>query len=76
MLELILGFMVYDTVKTVKKNKEQKARRERLEQLRIRLSGPMTRNHTKQCICLLCVNRRNRATEEFNNLLKPTQLER
>ncbi len=69
MLELILGFMVYDTVKTVNKNKEQKAKRERLEQLRFRLSRPMTRNHTKQCICLLCVNRRKKATEEFNKLL-------
>jgi len=69
MLELILGFMVYDTVKTVNKNKEQKAKRARLEQLRFRLSRPMTRNHTKQCICLLCVNRRKKATEEFNKLL-------
>jgi len=69
MLELILGFMVYDTVKTVNKNKEREAKRQRLEQLRFRLSKPMTRNHSKQCICLLCVNRRKRANEEFNQLL-------
>ena len=69
MLELILGFMVYDTVKTVNKNKEQKAKRQRLEQLRFRLSRPMTRNHSKQCICRLCVNRREKATEEFNKIL-------
>ena len=69
MLELILGFMVYDTIKTVNKNKEQKEKKQRLEQLRFRLSRPMTRNHSKECICRLCVNRRTRATEEFNNLL-------
>jgi len=69
MLELILGFMAYDTVKTVNKNKEKKAKRQRLEQLRLRLSRPMTQSHSKQCVCLLCVNRRKKATEEFNKLL-------
>ena len=69
MLELILGFMVYDTIKTANKNKAQKEKKQRLEHLRFRLSRPMTRNHSKQCICRLCVNRRKKATEEFNNLL-------
>ena len=69
MLELILGFMVYDTVKTVSKNKKQKEKKQRLEQLRFRLSRPMPRNHSKQCIWRLCVNRREKATEEFNKLL-------
>ena len=55
MLELILGFMVYDTVKTINKNKEQKAKKQRLEQLRFRLNRPMTRGHSKQCVCRLCV---------------------
>lgn len=69
MLELILGFLAYDTVKTISRDKEQKAKKERLEQLRFRLSRPMTRSHSKQCVCLLCVNRRERLTEEFNKLL-------
>jgi len=69
MLELILGFMAYDTVKTVNKNKKQQEKKQRLEQLRFRLSRPMTRNHSKQCVCRLCVNRRKKATEEFNKLL-------
>jgi hypothetical protein len=69
MLELILGFMVYDTVKTINKNRKQKEKKQRLEQLRFRLNRPMTRGHSKQCVCRLCVNRRTRATEEFNQLL-------
>ncbi len=69
MFELILSFMAYDTVKTINRNKDQKEKRKRLEQLRLRLNMPMTRNHTKHCLCRLCVNRRERATQDFNTLL-------
>lgn len=68
MLELLFGFMVYDTVKTVSKKREEEKRKE-IEQLRFRLKRPMTRTHSKQCLCRLCVNRRESAINRLNELL-------
>lgn len=69
MLELLFGFMVYDTVKTVNNNHKQEAKRKQLQQLRWKLNAPVTQGHTKKCICRLCVNRRNALTDEHNKLL-------
>ena len=73
MIGYILAFMAYDTVTTISKREEDKAakeaKRKKLKQLQWRLQAPMTRGHTKKCICLLCVNRRTAATNEYNSLL-------
>ena len=69
MLELLFGFMVYDTVKTVSKKRKEQEKRKEIDQLRFRLKRPMTRTHSKQCICRLCVNRRERAIKRLNELL-------
>mgnify|MGYP001214186768 FL=1 len=69
MLELLFGFMVYDTVKTVSKKREEEAKRKEIDQLRSRLKRPMTRTHSKQCLCRLCVNRREAAINRLNELL-------
>ena len=69
MLGWILGFMAYDTVKTINEKNKKEEKRKRLKQLEWRLSAPMTRGHLKQCICRLCVNRRTAATNEHNRLL-------
>ena len=69
MLELILGFMVYDTVKTVSNKRAEEEKRKEIDQLRFRLKRPMTRTHTKQCVCRLCVNRREAAINRLNELL-------
>ena len=69
MLELLFGFMVYDTVKTASKKREEEAKRKEIDQLRFRLKRPMTRTHSKQCLCRLCVNRREAAIDRLNELL-------
>ena len=69
MIGWMLAFMAYDTVKTVNDNHKREEKRKKLKQLEWRLSAPMTRGHTKNCICRLCVNRRTAATNEFNRLL-------
>jgi len=69
MLELLFGFMVYDTVKTVTKNREEEEKRKQIDQLRFRLKRPMTRSHDIQCRCRLCVNRRESANNKLNELL-------
>lgn len=73
MLELILGFMLYDTVKTVNDNNKREEKRKKLKQLEWRLNAPMTRGHTKKCICRLCVNRRTAAINEHKRLLNEVQ---
>ena len=69
MLELILGFMVYDTVKTVSNKRAEEEKRKEIDQLRFRLKRPMTRTHSQQCVCRLCVNRREAAINRLNELL-------
>ena len=69
MLELLFGFMVYDTVKTVSKKREEEEKRKEIDQLRFRLKRPMSRTHSKQCLCRLCVNRREAAINRLNELL-------
>ena len=73
MIGYVLAFMAYDTVTTLndklEKQNKDKERRKKLQQLQWRLNAPMTRGHTKKCICLLCVNRRTAATNEHNRLL-------
>lgn len=69
MLELILGFMVYDTVKTVSNKRAEESKRKEIDQLRFRLKRPMTRTHLTQCVCRLCVNRREAAINRLNELL-------
>ena len=69
MLELILGFMVYDTVKTVSNKRAEEEKRKEIDKLRFRLKRPMTRTHSKQCVCRLCVNRREAAINKLNQLL-------
>jgi hypothetical protein len=69
MLELLFGFMVYDTVKTVSNKRAEEAKRKEIDQLRFRLKRPMTRTHSKQCVCRLCVNRREAAINRLNELL-------
>ena len=69
MLELLFGFMVYDTVKTVSKKREEEQKRKEIDHLRLRLKRPMTRTHSKQCVCRLCVNRRKAAVNRLNELL-------
>ena len=69
MLELILGFMVYDTVKTVSNKRAEEEKRKEIDRLRFRLKRPMTRTHSKQCVCRLCVNRREAAINRLNKLL-------
>ena len=69
MLELLFGLMVYDTVKTVSNKREEEAKRKEIDQLRFRLKRPMTRTHSKQCICRLCVNRRETTINRLNELL-------
>ena len=69
MLELILGFMVYDTVKTVSNKRAEDEKRKEIDRLRFRLKRPMTRTHSQQCVCRLCVNRRESAINRLNELL-------
>lgn len=69
MLELLFGLMVYDTVKTVSNKRAEEAKRKEIDQLRFRLKRPMTRTHSKECICRLCVNRRETAINRLNELL-------
>ena len=70
MLELLFGFMVYDTVKTVSNKRAEKAKQEEIDHLRFRLKRPMTRTHSKQCICRLCVNRKEAAINRLNELFE------
>ena len=69
MLELLFGYMVYDTVKTISNKRAEEEKRKEIDQLRSRLKSPMTRTHTKQCTCRLCVNRREAAINRLNELL-------
>ena len=69
MLELLFGYMVYDTVKTVSNKRKEDEKRKEIDRLRSRLKRPMTRTHSKQCICRLCVNRREAAINRLNELL-------
>ena len=69
MLELLFGFMVYDTVKTVSNKRKEAENRKQIDQLRFRLKRPMTRNHDLNCRCRLCVNRRESAIKKLNELL-------
>ena len=69
MLELLFGFMVYDTVKTVSNKRAEEEKRKQIEHLRFRLKRPMTRNHDLNCRCRLCVNRRESAIKKLNELL-------
>ena len=69
MLELLFGFMVYDTVKTVSKKRKEEEKRKEIDQLRFSLKRPMSRTHPKQCLCRLCVNRREAAINRLNELL-------
>lgn len=69
MLGYILAFMAYDTVKTVNNKNKKEEKRKKLKQLEWRLSRPMTQGHTKNCVCLLCVNRRKSAVNEHTRLL-------
>ena len=69
MLELLFGFMVYDTVKTVSNKRAEEEKRKEIDQLRFRLKRPMTRTHSKQCMCRLCVNRREAVINRLNELL-------
>jgi len=69
MLELLFGFMVYDTVKTVSNKRAAEEKRKQIDQLRFRLKRPMTRGHVLNCRCLLCVNRRESAIKKLNDLL-------
>lgn len=73
MIGYVLAFMAYDTVTTLndkaKAEQERKDKRKKLQQLQWRLQAPMTRGHTKKCICRLCVNRRTAASNELNMLL-------
>lgn len=69
MLPWVLAFMAYDTAKTLNKKSEEKQRRQKIKDLQFKLSRPMTRGHTKQCICRLCSNRRNNTINEINQLI-------
>ena len=69
MLELLFGFMVYDTVKTVNTKRMEEEKRKEIDHLRSRLRRPMTRSHDIQCRCRLCVNRRESAINKLNELL-------
>ena len=69
MLELLFGFMVYDTVKTVSNKRKEAEKRKQIDHLRFRLKRPMTRNHDLNCRCRLCVNRRESAIKKLNELL-------
>ena len=69
MIGWMLAFMAYDTVKTVNDNHKREEKRKKLKQLEWRLNAPMTRGHTKKCICTLCCNRRTAAINEHNRLL-------
>jgi len=69
MLELLFGFMVYDTVKTVSDKRKEEEKRKLIDRLRFRLKRPMTRNHDLNCRCRLCVNRRESAIKKLNELL-------
>ena len=69
MLELILGFMAYDTVKTVSDKRAEEAKRKEIDHLRFRLKRPMTRTHSQQCVCRLCVNRREAVINKLTELL-------
>ena len=69
MLGLILGFMAYDTAKTGSNKRAEDEKRKEIDQLRFRLKRPMTRTHSQQCVCRLCVNRREAAINRLNELL-------
>ena len=69
MLELLFGLMVYDTVKTVSNKRAEEDKRKEIDRLRFRLKRPMTRTHSMQCVCRLCVNRREAAINRLNELL-------
>ena len=69
MLEILFGLIAYDTVKTISKKRETKKLRSDIEKLRARLNRPMTKSHTLQCKCRLCVNRRERLVNQFNALI-------
>lgn len=73
MLGWILTAMAYDVVRTANNNlKEKEAEKERQSKifhLQHRLKKPMTRNHSYQCMCRLCHNRRTDAINQLNSLL-------
>ncbi len=69
MLEILFGLIAYDTIKSISKERKSKNLRSDIEQLRYRLSRPMTRSHTLNCKCRLCVNRREKLVNQFNSLI-------
>jgi len=69
MFEILFGLIAYDTVKTISNKRISNNLRSDIEQLRSRLSRPMTRSHTLQCKCRLCVNRREKLVNQFNALI-------
>lgn len=68
MLEWILLGMAVDTISTAnKKNKEREIAKKK-EELRWRLSRPVTRTHMTKCICRLCINRRQSIKDQLEDL--------
>jgi len=68
MIEWILLGMVVDTVCVVNKRKREEEIAKKKEELRWKLRRPVTQNHTYQCICRLCVNRRQSIKDQLEDL--------
>lgn len=69
MLGWILTAMAYDVVRTANNNLKEKERQSKIFYLQHRLKKPMTRNHSYQCRCRLCYNRRTDTINQLNSLL-------
>lgn len=68
MLGWVLGAMALDLANTHKKKKEHNAKLQKIKDLKWRLNRPVTKDHYKKCVCLLCVNRRNSLKTEIGLL--------
>ena len=68
MLEWILLGMVVDTVSTANKKAKAKEIAQKKRDLRWRLQRPVTQNHSRGCVCRLCVNRRQSIKDQLEDL--------
>jgi hypothetical protein len=69
MLGWVLGFMAYDTIRTVNDKAKEKQREKEIKDIQFRLRKPMTRGHFKQCKCRLCQNRKADLNDKLTVLL-------
>ena len=58
MLGWLLGYVAYDTIKTLNEREKSKQINAQIRDLEWRLQKPQTQGHYNRCVCLLCHNRK------------------